>query len=162
MFFFSESAIHFSNFQISKKLSWTWNSKFPPYQITVMGGNFKFPVQDSFSEYFLGGDLEIWKTNPTFWKKATFRMNEGSGIVLTPLCPPLLDLMASVYTMCIPNSPQDIKYTYSVCTGIDLWSHIHLNVGPGASYHLFAARTKARLVLLCPFHWIRRSLKPNY
>ena len=49
-----------------------------------------------------------------------YRMNEGSGIDLTPLCPPLLDLMASVYTMCIPNSPQDIKYTYSVCTGIDL------------------------------------------
>ena len=31
---------------------------FRPYQNTVMGGNFKFQVQDSFSEYFL---LEIWK-----------------------------------------------------------------------------------------------------
>ena len=29
-----------------------------------MGGNFKFQVQDS--------DLEVWKTNITFWKKATF------------------------------------------------------------------------------------------
>ena len=38
-----------------------------------MGGNFKFQGQDSDSEYFSLGDWDIWKTNCTFWKKATFR-----------------------------------------------------------------------------------------
>ena len=47
--FFSESAIRFSNLQISKKkyskkLSWTWN--------------LKFQVQDSSLEYFFFGDLK--------------------------------------------------------------------------------------------------------
>ena len=39
-----------------------------PYQNTVMGGNFKFQVQDSFLGYiyiFFGG-WEIWKMNHTF------------------------------------------------------------------------------------------------
>ena len=54
--FFSESAIRFSDLQISKKiyskkLSWAWNLNFPPITLYC---------------------LEIWKTNRTFWKKATF------------------------------------------------------------------------------------------
>ena len=32
---------------------------------------FKFQAQDSDLEYFFW-DLEIWKTNLTFWKEATF------------------------------------------------------------------------------------------
>ena len=57
-------------FQFSKKysklLSWTWNLNFPP--ITV-NNKFKFQAQDSNLEYFYFGDLEIWKTICTFWKK---------------------------------------------------------------------------------------------
>ena len=65
-------------FQISKKnysksLSWTWNLNFPP--ITV-NNKFKFQAQDSNMEYFYFGDLEIWKTNRTFWKKDTFRITK--------------------------------------------------------------------------------------
>ena len=37
-----------------------------------MGGNFKFQLQDSFF-----WDLEVWKTNRTFWKKATFSLLEN-------------------------------------------------------------------------------------
>ena len=48
--------------------------KFPAKKhFTVIGGKFKFQAQDSFLEYFFFGDLEIWKTNHTFWKKATFK-----------------------------------------------------------------------------------------
>ena len=36
---------------------------------TIIGGKFKFQVQDSDLEYFF---LESWKTHLTFWKKATF------------------------------------------------------------------------------------------
>ena len=60
--FFSESAIHFSNFQkknIPKSYPELEIQNSRPYQNTVMGGNFKFQVQDSFSEYIFGGDLEI-------------------------------------------------------------------------------------------------------
>ena len=39
---------------------------------TVIGGKYKFQVQDSFFEYFYFGDWEIWKTHRIFWKKATF------------------------------------------------------------------------------------------
>ena len=71
---------------------------------------------------------------------------EGSGIVLTPLCPRLLDLMASVYTMCIPNFPQDIKYMYSVLglifdpIYISMWAlkRVIIYLQPGlelSSYH---------------------------
>ena len=64
-------------FQISKSPKWkyskllssAWNLNF---LFTVIGGKFKFQVQDSDLEYFFSGDLEIWKTNHTFWKKATF------------------------------------------------------------------------------------------
>ena len=68
--FFSESAIRFLDLQISKKkysnkLSWTWNKK----HYYVMGGNFKFQVQDSFLEYFFPrfGDL---KNESHFLKKS--------------------------------------------------------------------------------------------
>ena len=57
----------------SKSLSWAWNLN---KLFTVMGGNFKFQVQDSDLEYF----LEIWrfeKTNRTFWKKPP--MNDPFG-----------------------------------------------------------------------------------
>ena len=72
--FFSESEIRFSNLQIfkinySKSLSSTWNLKFPPITVNNL---FKFQAQDSDLEFFFG-DLEIWKTNHTFWNKATFR-----------------------------------------------------------------------------------------
>ena len=53
----------------SKKLSWTWNLNFRQIHFTIIGGKFKFQAQDSFLEYFFFGDLEIWKTNHTFWKK---------------------------------------------------------------------------------------------
>ena len=53
----------------SKSLSWTWNLNFLP--ITV-NNKFKFQAQDRNLEYVYFGDLEIWKTNHTFWKKATF------------------------------------------------------------------------------------------
>ena len=71
--FFSESAMCFSNLKkkYSKSLSWTWNLNFPP--ITV-NNKFKFQAQDSNLEYFYFGDLEIRKTNRTFWKKANFRL----------------------------------------------------------------------------------------
>ena len=54
-------AMHFLDFQISRKkysekLSWAWNSNF-------------FKV---FQNIFFFRDLEIWKANHTFWKKATF------------------------------------------------------------------------------------------
>ena len=52
----------------SKSLSWSWNLNFPP--VTV-NNKFKFQAQDSNLEYFFL-DLEIWKTNRTFWIKATF------------------------------------------------------------------------------------------
>ena len=52
----------------SEKRSWAWNLKL---LFTVIGEKFKFQVQDSFLEYFHFGDLEIWKTNRTLWKKAT-------------------------------------------------------------------------------------------
>ena len=67
--FFSESAIRFSNLQISKKknipkkLSWTWNLNFPPKTLYCYW-------RVIWNIFF--GDLEIWKTNLTFWKKATF------------------------------------------------------------------------------------------
>ena len=51
--FFSESMLRFSNFQnkYSKALSWAWNlSSF----FTVMGGKFKFHVQDNDLEFFFG------------------------------------------------------------------------------------------------------------
>ena len=59
--FYSESAIRFLDLQISKtkyseKLSWAWNLNL---LFTVFGGKFKFQAQDSFSEYFFFGDLEI-------------------------------------------------------------------------------------------------------
>ena len=61
--FFSESAIRFSDLQISKKKI---------FQKTILSLKFKFQAQDSFLEYFFFWDLEIWKTNRTFWKKNTF------------------------------------------------------------------------------------------
>ena len=80
--FFSESPMCFSNLQISKKnysksLSWTWNLNFPP--ITV-NNKFKFQAQDSNLEYFYFGDLEIWKTNRTLWKKVTFSIYVWKGV----------------------------------------------------------------------------------
>ena len=50
----------------SKSLSWTWNLKFPPITVNNL---FKFQAQDSALDSLF---LEIWKTNRTFWKKATF------------------------------------------------------------------------------------------
>ena len=66
--FFSESAIRFSN----QPELWIQNSHQKQYY--VIDGYFKFQAQDSFFEYFFQ-DLEIWKTNRTFWKKATFKQN---------------------------------------------------------------------------------------
>ena len=56
----------FQKEKYSKLLPWAWNLNL---LFTVIGGKFKFQVQDS--DFF--GDLEIWKTHRTFWKKATFR-----------------------------------------------------------------------------------------
>ena len=73
--------------------------------------------------------------------------------LIWPYCVHLYLTLRHQYIPCvfpIPLKTSNIR-TYSVCTGIDLWSHIHLNVGPEASYHLFAARTKARLVLYVLF-----------
>ena len=75
---FSESAIRFSNLPNSKKkyskiIYWTWNVKFSPITvlcyIMLWAGilNFKFRIV-FFGIYFVR-DLEIWKTNCTFWKK---------------------------------------------------------------------------------------------
>ena len=58
---FLESAIRFSNLQISKKKiqKTILNLKFKfPTKNTVIGGKFKFQVQDSFLEYSF---LEIWR-----------------------------------------------------------------------------------------------------
>ena len=52
-----------------KLLPWAWNLNL---FITVIGGKFKSQAQDSDLEYFVFGYLEIWKTQCTFWKKATF------------------------------------------------------------------------------------------
>ena len=73
--FFSESEICFLNLQISQNIyskspSWVWNLN---KLFTVMGGNSNFQVQDSDLEYLIHfRDLEIRKTNLTFWKKDTF------------------------------------------------------------------------------------------
>ena len=65
--FYLESSIGFSNLQISKKyskeLSWAWNLNL---LFTVIGGKFKFQVQEGDLEYFL---QKIWKTHRTFEKK---------------------------------------------------------------------------------------------
>ena len=52
----------------SKLLSRAWNLNL---LFTVIGGKFKFQVQDSDLEYYVFGYLEIWKTHRTFWKKKT-------------------------------------------------------------------------------------------
>ena len=59
--FFSESAIRFLNLQTSKiKI---FQKTIPSCNLnllfTIIGGKFKFQVQDSFLEYFYFGDLEI-------------------------------------------------------------------------------------------------------
>ena len=69
--FYSESAICFSNVHISKKkysklLPWAWNLNL---FFTVIGRKSNFQVQDGYLEYFVFGDLGIWKTHLTFWKK---------------------------------------------------------------------------------------------
>ena len=53
----------------SKLLSWAWNLNLLS---SVIGGKFKFQVQDSDLDFF----LEIWKTHHTFWKKATSRWGQ--------------------------------------------------------------------------------------
>ena len=67
--FFSESAFRFSNLPISKKK----NSR--PKHNTVMGGNSKFQVQDSFLEYLFWGRLGDLRNESHFLKKDTFRWN---------------------------------------------------------------------------------------
>ena len=57
-------------YKYSQKLSWARNLNL---LFTVIGKKFKFQGQDSFLEYFYSGDWEVWKTHPTFWKKATFK-----------------------------------------------------------------------------------------
>ena len=67
----------FLDLQISKKIfqKTILSLKFKfscQLQCTVIGQKFKFQAQGSFLEYFFGGDLKIWNTSNTFWKKATF------------------------------------------------------------------------------------------
>ena len=63
--FFSESAMCFSNLQISKKKIYqkailNLKFKFPPNNSKVLlGGKFKFQVQDTFFGIFFFGDLDI-------------------------------------------------------------------------------------------------------
>ena len=65
--FFSESAIRFSNLQTSKKIFW---KNYPDYPILcLLAGFLNFNFRIVFRNIFY---LEIWKTNCTFWKKATF------------------------------------------------------------------------------------------
>ena len=75
-------------FQISKnkylkELSWAWNLNFLP--ITV-NNKFKFQAQDSNLEYFSFWNWEIWKTNHTFWIKATFTYSLAVLIIGIFLC----------------------------------------------------------------------------
>ena len=72
-------------FQISQspkkysiKLSWTWNSKFPPITVLCYGWNFKFQVQGSFFGISFWGRFGDLKKNRTFWKKAIFRKSRRS------------------------------------------------------------------------------------
>ena len=72
VFFFRKCNVFFKSQRkfFSKKLSWTWNLNFPPITVT---NKFKFQAEDSFFEIFFFKDWEFWKTNPTFWRKATFK-----------------------------------------------------------------------------------------
>ena len=56
-----------------------------PYQITVMGGNFKFPVQDSFSEYFFGSLGDLRNESHFLKKKPALTKSDSVLIKLTPL-----------------------------------------------------------------------------
>ena len=84
--FFSESAMKF--FQISKsqrkifqKAILSLKFKFPTYNSKeLLAGNLNYKLRLVFLEYFFFWDLEIWKTNPTFWKKATFTVNNYNNI----------------------------------------------------------------------------------
>ena len=75
--FFSKSAMCFLDLQISKKI----------FQKTILSLKFKFPANNSklllagnlnfrlrivYWNIFFFWDLEVWKMNRTFWKKATF------------------------------------------------------------------------------------------
>ena len=74
--FFSESAIRFLDLEkknIAKNYLELEIQNSRPQNNTVMGGNFKFQVKNSFFGSFF---WEIWKTNRTFWKKATFKKKE--------------------------------------------------------------------------------------
>ena len=110
--FFSEIAMCFSNLQkkYSNSLSWTWNLNFP--SITV-NNNFKFQAQDSNLEYFYFGDLEIWKTSHTFWKKATFSTD----------CPKKFNM----YGKSIVKMPPSIFYAYRISewAGFRVWKFLH-------------------------------------
>ena len=71
--FFSESAIRFLHLQISKK---NIPKSYPELEIWIcclllLVGNLNFKFRIVFLNIFFG-DVEIWKTNHTFWKKATF------------------------------------------------------------------------------------------
>ena len=64
----------------SKKTILRLKFKFPAIHFTVIGGKFKFQVQDSYFEYSLLGDWKIWKTHCTFWKKSTFTTNHDPAL----------------------------------------------------------------------------------
>ena len=59
----------FQKEKYSKFLSWPWNLNL---LFIVIGGKFKFQAQDRSLEYFSFWNWEVWKTNHTFWIKATF------------------------------------------------------------------------------------------
>ena len=64
-----------------KSLSWTWNLNLNFPAITI-NNKFKFQAQDSNLESFFG-DLKIWKTNHTFWIKATSSSSSSSSDIFT-------------------------------------------------------------------------------
>ena len=57
-----------------------------PKLFTVMGGNFKFQVQDSDLEYFVFWYLETWKTHRTFRKKPPLACRLFHNVIVVCFC----------------------------------------------------------------------------
>ena len=57
----------------STKLSWTWNLKFPSITYYVFSREFQISSSGWVFGIIFFADLEVWKTNLTFWKKAHLR-----------------------------------------------------------------------------------------
>ena len=85
--FFSESAMCFSNLQISKKkyskkTILNLKFKFPTNNSKVLlAGNLNFKLRIVFWNIFFW-DLEIWKMNRTFWKKPPLTVKQNAWNLL--------------------------------------------------------------------------------